>query len=145
MKKLLILVSIGSLMFFTSCSSTKINDSKIKAAEGLGRAVEKELAEEYASLVIDNDCNAEAKLIGEKAKEKVLELLKAKETVDSSALKSASFASAGGVVPVLCTFVVQSVLPPLIKDGSSEYACLRALGAEKISKVGLDLCNAIDL
>lgn len=140
----LAMVSVMALTL-TSCGSAKVNDLKVKTASTVGAAVEKELNEEYASLSIEKDCVAEAKMEGEKVKAKILDLLKAKEELASANLTTKSFATAGGVVPVLCQYVISTILPQFIQDEDSKYACLRAIGSAKIEKVGSDLCSAIDI
>lgn len=143
MRNLFLVFGILALSIFTSCSSQKINDFKIEAAEKVGIAVEKELSEAYASVSIEGvDCKAEAKMIGEKIEENVLDVLKAKETVENAGLTQKSL---GSVVGPICSFVVSKAIPSLLIDNTDKYACLRALGSEKLVKVGQDLCVAIDL
>ncbi len=131
-------------LFAVSCSSSSVNDFKVKSAEKAGMAVEKNLQAAYLSLVVVGvDCNAEAVATGEVAKEKILELLKAKEVLVSANLSDKNF---GSVVPVICSFVVSNILPDLIKGSPSDkYACLRALGADKMVKVSNDLCESIKI
>lgn len=128
---------------FVSCSSQKVNDFKIETAKKFGDATEKELKEAYASVSIEGvDCNAEAELIGEKVEKEVLELLKAKQATEDAGLTQKSL---GSVVGPVCSFVVSKAIPALLIDNSDKYACLRNVGADKLVKVGDDLCNAIDL
>jgi len=132
------------LVLSVSCSSEKVNDFKIKAAEKAGEAVEKELSKEYTSIsVIGVDCQAEAREIGVKVKVEVLELLKAKEQLASSKMIDKSFG--GGVVPVICSFVIENVLPAVLNDSESEYACLRSLSSEKLVVLSKRLCEAIKI
>lgn len=145
MRTLLALTMVMSLSVFASCGSAKVNDLKVKTANTVGKGVEKELNEEYASLTIEKDCEAEAKMEGQEVTAKILELLKAKDQLAEANLTTKSFSSAGGVVPVLCQYVIVNIIPTFIKDDSSKYACLRALGSAKIEKVGSDLCLAIDI
>lgn len=140
MKKLLFILPVF-LMF--SCSNQKVNDFKIQTAEKFGAGVEKELNEAYASVSIEGvDCAAEAKEIGEKVEKEVLELLKAKQATEDAGLTQKSL---GSVVGPVCSFVVSKAIPALLIDNSDKYACLRNVGAEKLVKVGEDLCQAIDL
>lgn len=145
MKTLLSMAMVALLV--TSCSSSQVNDYKIKAADKVGVAVEHSLAAQYSNVAVEGkDCIAEAKATGEVAKVKVMELLKAKETLIAANANDKSLSrSVGSVVPVLCSFVVSSVLPALLNDSSSDFACLRALGSDKIVKVGDDLCGLINL
>ena len=145
MKFLVLTVLALSLV---SCSSSVVNDYKIKASNSVGQAVEHTLAAQYVNVTVEGkDCVAEAKVTGEVAKVKVMELLKAKETLIASSVQDKAFASrsVGSVVPMLCSFVISNVLPGLINDNASEYACLRALGSDKMVKVGNDLCGLISL
>jgi len=132
-------------MMFTSCSSTKVNDVKVKVAEKVQVAVEKELNEAFDGVSISGvDCKAESSMIGEKVYSKLADFLKVKPAPVVGASLTAS-STVSSLVPVLCGMVVEQVFPVLIRDDSGKYACLRNIGAVKLEKVGKDLCSAIDL
>lgn len=145
MKSLSILMLLITLMLSVSCSKEKasevINDAKIKAADTVGAAVEKELKEAYIGVSIDGvDCNAEAVKAGSYASDKVKDFLKVQ-----SENNLASRSAIGSLVPVVCEYVVSNVFPELINKVDTEYVCMKSAGAAKIQKVGSDLCASIDL
>lgn len=142
--KSLLLIALMSL--FVSCSSSVVNDYKVKTADKVGSAVEHTLAAQYVNVSIAGvDCAAEAKLTGEAIKVKVLDLLKAKETLIAANASDNNLAakSVGGVVPALCSFVISNAIPSLLKQVNSPYVCLKSLGSDKLVKVGNDLCSLI--
>ncbi len=146
MKSLISMMVLSICLIFASCSKAQVNDAKIAAAAKAGAGVEKALASEYVSagiVVAGVDCAAEAKDEGALVQSKVLEVLKA-ETVVAGAATDKAF-SAGSVLPPVCSFIVSSVLPQLIKDASSKQACLRALTSDKIVEVGNKLCAEINI
>lgn len=145
MKLITMLMLALCLTLSFGCSKDKvetaINDAKIKTADTIGAAVEKELKEAYVGVAVEGaDCEAEAVKIGGLTSDKVKDFLKVKEE-QSLTQKSV----AGSVLPGVCNYVVSSVFPELINDIKSDYVCLKAAGAVKISKVGKDLCSAIDI
>lgn len=139
MKNLVLIVLAGLLAF--SCSSSKVNEVKITVAEKMQVAVVKELKEAYIGL---NNCDAEAEMIGQKVYDRVAAFLKIEENkISSAAMSSKSLIS--DTVPVLCAFVAGKILAPMIESGSSDYTCLRSVGAMKFDKITQDLCLSIDL
>ena len=142
MKRIICVLMLTSLLA-VSCSKEKVNDIKLQTAEKVGTSTEKALKEAYVGISIENiNCEDEAEKIGSEVKNKVLSFLKA-EVPQSIAPEAKTVV--GSVLPTVCIFVVQNVLPNLITDASSSYACLRTLGADKLKSVGTDLCTAIEL
>lgn len=127
-------------VFTIGCSSSKVNEVKIKIAGKVQVAVEKELKEAYDGLqVVGVDCSLEAEEIGNKVHNKVEDFLKVEDVERKSILASA-------LVPKLCFLVVGEFLPKLIRgsDGN-DYACLRHLGADKFKKLGDAFCSGLEL
>lgn len=142
--KFIMLIVLALSLAFVGCTKEKaekvINDAKIKAADTVGAAVEKELKEAFVEINISGvDCQAEAVDIGAKATEKVRDFLKVKSA------ESFNKSLAGSLVPQVCGYVMENVFPELVSKVDTEYVCLRQLGSDKLSKVGKDLCNGLDL
>jgi len=144
MKKLLI---IGTASFaLASCSSfkDKFNDVKLDIAKEGKEYTTKELKSEFAK-VQDREalqgvsCESEAEKIGLRVEEKLISFLKAEQKEAAMINKSLSSA----VLPAVCTFTVNVVMPQLIKGADTEYVCLREVGSDKLIEIGKDLCDRI--
>lgn len=130
------------LLLSVSCIGKKVETLKVSAAEKIGAAMEKELSAQFVSISIQGvDCQAEAVSIGKDVAAKVKQFLKVKE--QEKAVKS--LALKGVAVSSICQFLVTSIVPGLIEDNASKYACIRALSSEKIVLLGVDLCDSINL
>lgn len=139
------LLTVVVSLLVVSCSKDKasevLNDAKIKTAETVGAAVEKELKEAYVGVVVEGvDCNEEAVEAGAYTSDKIKDFLKVKE---EQMLSSRS--AIGSLVPIVCEYVVSDIFPELISKVDTKYKCMVAAGSAKITKVGSDLCASIDL
>ena len=127
-----------------SCSSSKFkekfNDVKLEVAKEGKEFVTKELKSEYASVEVEGaNCESEAEKIGLKVEEKLISFLKAEQKEAALMNKSLSYT----VLPTVCSFVVDKVVPELLEEVKTEYVCLRQVGSDKLVKIGKDLCEQI--
>ena len=139
----MLLLALSVTMF--SCSKEKVaeavNDAKIKTADTMGAAVEKELKEAYGDMSVGEvNCQDEAVKLGGLTSEKVKEFLKVKQEEQSMARSAV-----GSLVPIVCNYIITDIFPEQLAKVDTEYVCLKQLGQDKITKVGKDLCSAIDL
>ena len=139
------LIVSAMLLFLVSCASTKdkFNDVKIDVAKEGKEFVTKELKSQYSKnelVVVDGfSCDSEAEVIGLKVEAKLLEFLKAEQKL--AAMQDKSLTSE--VLPAACHFVNDKVVPELLGKISTEYVCLRKLGAVKVMQLGKGLCDEI--
>jgi hypothetical protein len=129
-------------LMLTSCNDKQINQAKLDVAAKVGAGVEKKLSEEYSVMHVEGvDCQVEAKTLGTVAELKAIEFLKAHK--DEEVVKSSEGLSP--VVPAICVFAVEKILPKALEQIDTKYVCLRSLGAVKLSSLGTELCKKIEL
>lgn len=144
--KLLTMLVLGlCLLLSFGCSKEKVadavNDAKIKTADTVGAAVEKELKEAYGDTEVSGvNCQEEAVKLGGVAADKIKDFLKVREEQQVAARSAV-----GSLVPIVCNYVVETIFPEQLAKVDTEFVCLKQLGQDKITKVGKDLCAGIDL
>lgn len=138
MKNLVILIFLSFGLI--ACSSSQVNESKIKVADEIGGATEKAFvslaqkeisSQEYESL----SCESEGKYYGDKVTSKVKEILKAKEGDVVLSKKSLAGSACRAVLPIALDYAL---------DEADLKPCARKLSGQGVSKLGDIACEYVD-
>lgn len=136
MKKLFLIGIILGL--FVSCSSSEVNEIKIKASDKVAAGVKTVLDQEFSKAdYAGMDCEAETGKMVEKVRSRVDDILKVDRAVKKGAI--------GMVGQFACGIVLKEVIPMVINSEVDGYPC-----SKKFVSIGLDsaaekVCSKIPL
>lgn len=130
----IIFIMLG-LFALVGCSSSEVNELKVKASDKAYELTKDAAEKQFEGVVVEgHDCNAEAVKIAEKVRDKFDSVLKADRGEKKSALSIGKMA---------CIYLASEILPKVLEDSSSDYACSRVVASGSASKLGAKLCEKI--